>query len=49
MGKFIHSDGSIYEGWVNNNKANGKGRYVDADGYVYEGEWKEDMYNGEGV
>ena len=37
MGKFILSDGSIYEGWFHDNKANGKGRIVNSNGDVYEG------------
>ena len=35
----IWLDGSRYEGYWKNNKANGHGRLIHADGDVYEGEW----------
>ncbi len=35
-------DGSIYEVYWKNDKANGKGRLIHADGDVYLGEWVED-------
>ena len=38
----IWLDGSRYEGYWKNNKANGKGRLIHADGDVYEGDWKDD-------
>ena len=28
-------DGSTYEGWLKDNKANGKGRLIHADGSIY--------------
>lgn len=45
----IWSDGSKYEGWWQNNKANGKGRLIHADGDVFEGEWKDDKAHGKGI
>lgn len=45
----IWSDGSKYEGWWKNNKANGKGRLIHADGDVFEGQWKDDKAHGFGV
>ena len=36
-GKQIWPDGSMYEGWWKDNKANGKGRLIHADGDVYDG------------
>ena len=36
-GKQIWPDGSMYEGWLQDNKANGKGRLIHADGDVYNG------------
>ena len=41
-------DGSVYEGYWMNDKANGRGRLIHADGDVYDGEWKEDKAHGEG-
>lgn len=45
----IWPDGSLYEGYWRNNKANGRGRLIHADGDVYEGEWKDDKADGLGV
>lgn len=36
-GRQIWPDGSMYEGWWKENKANGKGRLIHADGDVYDG------------
>ena len=47
-GKQIWADGSLYEGYWRNDKANGRGRLIHADGDVYEGEWKDDKAHGEG-
>ena len=41
-------DGSIYEGYWWDNKANGKGRLIHADGDVYTGGWKDDKAHGYG-
>ena len=38
----IWSDGSIYEGYWKNDKANGRGRLIHADGDIYDGYWKDD-------
>lgn len=38
-GKQVWPDGSVYEGWWMNDKANGKGRLIHGDGDVYEGDW----------
>ena len=45
----IWLDGSRYEGYWKNNKANGYGRLIHADGDVYEGEWKDDKADGYGT
>ena len=45
----VWADGSMYEGYWKNSKANGKGRLIHADGDVYEGEWKDDKANGYGT
>ena len=42
----IWLDGSRYEGYWINNKANGFGRLIHADGDVYQGLWKEDKADG---
>lgn len=49
MGVQIWADGSKYEGFWRNGKANGRGRLIHADGDVYEGEWKDDKSHGYGV
>lgn len=38
----IWADGSIYEGYWKNDRANGRGRLIHSDGDVYEGEWVDD-------
>lgn len=43
------NDGSLYEGYWENDKASGKGRLIHANGDVYEGEWKNDRANGIGI
>lgn len=48
-GVLIWPDGSKYEGYFKNNKANGRGRLIHANGEVYEGEWLDDKANGTGV
>ena len=42
-------DGSMYEGYWLDNKANGQGRLIHADGDVYTGEWQNDKAHGTGV
>ena len=42
------TDGSIYEGYWAEDKANGKGRLIHADGDMYEGDWKDDKAHGFG-
>ena len=44
----IWPDGSKYEGYWKENKANGKGRLIHADGDVYEGDWVDDKAHGIG-
>jgi len=45
----VWSDGSMYQGYWKNDKANGKGRLIHADGDIYEGDWKDDKAHGKGV
>lgn len=49
MGVLIWPDGSIYEGFWKQNKANGKGRLIHADRDVYVGEWLNDKAHGHGI
>jgi len=49
FGVQIWSDGSKYEGWWQDNKANGLGRLIHADGDVFEGDWKDDKAHGYGI
>ena len=42
-------DGSKYEGYWKNDKANVKGKLIHADGDIYEGEWLDDKAHGYGV
>jgi len=48
QGYQVWSDGSIYEGYWANDKANGMGRLIHADGDIYHGEWKDDKAHGKG-
>ena len=48
-GRQTFKDGSMYEGWFRNDKADGKGRLIHADGDIYEGEWMDDMAHGTGM
>lgn len=45
----VWPDGSMYEGYWADNKANGKGRLIHADGDVYDGNWKDDKAHGFGT
>jgi len=47
-GRQIWSDGSYYEGFWRNDKANGFGRLIHSDGDVYLGEWEDDKAHGYG-
>lgn len=39
-------DGSLFEGYWQDDKANGRGRLIHADGEVYDGQWLDDMAHG---
>ena len=43
------TDGSLYEGYWQNNMRNGEGRYIQAKGNVYEGSWLNDKHHGYGT
>ncbi|CAG9318571.1 unnamed protein product [Blepharisma stoltei] len=49
FGVQLWNDGSRYDGFWLNDKANLKGRLIHGDGDVYEGEWKDDKAHGFGV
>jgi hypothetical protein len=42
-------DGTRYEGWWGQDKANGNGKLAHADGDVYEGDWAADKAHGQGT
>lgn len=48
-GMLIWPDGSVYEGWWKDNKANGRGRLIHVDGSMYQGGWMNDFCHGQGV
>ena len=41
-GIIVWPDGSVYEGYLLNDRINGYGRLIHADADVYQGEWKDD-------
>lgn len=47
-GTQIWPDGSRYEGYWRNDRANGPGRLIHADGDVYQGDWEDDKAHGWG-
>lgn len=49
LGQQVWPDGSMYEGYWVDSKANGKGRLIHADGDVYDGFWLNDKAHGFGV
>ena len=48
FGKYFLSDGSIYKGFFQNNKMEGRGRIININGFIYEGEFKNGQSNGYG-
>lgn len=48
-GRQTFKDGSMYEGWLKNDKAEGRGRLIHSDGDIYEGQWMSDMAHGFGL
>lgn len=48
-GTQVWPDGSMYEGYWVDSKANKSGRLIHADGDVYEGDWENDKAHGKGV
>ncbi len=48
-GKFIHSNGEVYEGEFVNDKANGYGKFERESGEIYMGYWVDDKPHGNGT
>ena len=48
-GKLTYTDGSFYEGDVENGKANGKGKLTFSDGGTYVGDFVNNLFCGKGV
>ena len=44
-----NGDGTLYEGYWQDNKFHGKGRHIDIDGGVYEGDWIGGKKEGQGI
>ena len=42
-GRMIHADGSVYQGYWKNDKANGYGIFTTVNGSSYEGNWENDQ------
>ena len=38
-GKYLYSNGDVFEGNWKNNRANGSGKFFTIKGYSYDGEW----------
>ena len=49
VGIWVESNGSIYEGYFNNDKLNGFGRYIYFNGDYYIGEWSDGCRHGQGT
>lgn len=47
-GKYIHPNGTYYEGDWKENKMDGQGKFFNHDMLIYDGEWKNDEFNGYG-
>ena len=48
-GTFYHIEGDMYQGYLDKNKANGKGTYINPDGATYQGLWMNDIKDGYGI
>jgi hypothetical protein len=47
-GRLTFTDGSLYEGEIENGKPNGKGKKTYNSGEIYEGDWKDGKRHGKG-
>ena len=48
FGTYYYNDGSIYKGFFENDKINGRGRLLLIDKYIYEGDFVDELFNGFG-
>ena len=48
FGTYYYNDGSIYKGFFENDKINGRGRLLLINKYVYEGDFIDELFNGFG-
>ena len=47
-GTYYYNDGSIYKGFFENDKINGRGRLILVNRYLYEGDFEDGLFNGFG-
>ena len=48
FGTYYYNDGSIYKGFFENDKINGRGRLILINSYIYEGDFEDGLFNGFG-
>ena len=48
-GVVIWANGTRYDGFFKQGKANGRGRIVHSEGDSYDGEWRDDKVHGHGI
>ena len=48
FGTYYFNDGSIYKGFFENDKINGRGRLIQINKYIYEGDFEDGLFNGFG-
>ena len=48
FGTYYYNDGSIYKGFFENDKINGRGRLLLINKYIYEGDFVDELFNGFG-
>jgi len=48
FGTYYYNDGSIYKGFFENDKINGRGRLILINKYIYEGDFVDELFNGFG-
>ena len=49
FGKYLYNNKDKYEGYIINNKRNGKGKMIYSNNDIYKGEWLNDKMNGYGI
>ena len=48
FGTYYYNDGSIYKGFFENDKINGRGRLILINRFIYEGDFEDGLFNGFG-